>query len=60
VLCTELMTKLKFYAVKMGREGPKIYTTWDEVGNKIVLQCFAAKDFYSARRMQVASNKFCE
>jgi hypothetical protein len=25
------MARPKFYAVKVGRGGPKIYTTWDEV-----------------------------
>jgi hypothetical protein len=24
-------SKNKYYAVKLGREGPKIYNTWDEV-----------------------------
>lgn len=28
-------SKNKYYAVKLGREGPKIYNTWDEVSVQV-------------------------
>jgi hypothetical protein len=32
------MPKPKFYAVAVGREGPKVYGTWDEVNIMNFLQ----------------------
>ena len=47
--------KSKFYAVKVGREGPKIYTSWEEVSGDFCEQM--TTDIYpSAPIMSVVDN----
>lgn len=52
-------TKKKYYAVRRGREGPRIYETWDEVLSQlyIVLALQFEHCFFSRLNSMLAVNQ---